>query len=121
MIRRKEADPSLSNHAAILSIASCSTSSTLGTVNSSTIFKQGLADASTRILSSSPLKECFLPSLLICLQYHFPRKSAPESKAVSIKRSLMFQREIKKKLSRKNLQTKFRSCVSSFAFEQGSS
>lgn len=68
------------------------------------------ADACTRILSSSPLKECFLPSLLICLQYHFPRKSAPQSKPVSIKRSLMFQREIKKKLSRKDLQTKFRSC-----------
>lgn len=53
MIRWKEADPRfLSNHAAILSALSSCTLSQLDTrhnVNSSTIFKQGLADASRRV------------------------------------------------------------------------
>lgn len=42
----------------------------------------------------------FSLSLQICLQYHFP--VSPRSvKGISIKRSLMFQREIKKKLFRR--------------------
>lgn len=81
-------------------VASCSNCASFrfvvarrGPVNSSTIFKQGLADAcNTRPPGEScpvsPLKECFLPSLLICLQYHFSRGV----KGISIKRSLTFQR-----------------------------